>query len=295
MVTRILVPLDGSSLAETALPAAAALARAFHATVALLHIIEPDAPAEIHRDRHLTTPAEAEAYLADIARRIEGRVETHVHALPPTGVAAGIGRHATDEIPSGLIILTSHGNRGMHDVLVGTIPQKVAATSRIPVLLLKPARPPAAFDPRRILVPLDPESRHDAVLAYAQPLAAACGAQLDLLCVIPTRRTDSGAHAAAGALLPLTAAAYLALSEEMARDHLRGHLEALRQAGIVATATISRGDPARVIARTAAQGAPGLILLGTHGRSGLDALWNRSVAAAVARRTRTPLLLVPAT
>ncbi len=54
MFKHILVPLDGSKLAEAALPAAVSLAETLHAPVTLLHVIEQDAPEEVHRDRHLT-------------------------------------------------------------------------------------------------------------------------------------------------------------------------------------------------------------------------------------------------
>ena len=67
MFKHILVPLDGSKLAEAALPAAVSLAQTFSIPVTLLHIIEQDAPEEIHRDRHLTKASQAEAYLSRIA------------------------------------------------------------------------------------------------------------------------------------------------------------------------------------------------------------------------------------
>jgi nucleotide-binding universal stress UspA family protein len=55
MFKHILVPLDGSKLAEAAIPAAASLAQTLEAPVTLLHLIEQDAPQEIHRDHHLTS------------------------------------------------------------------------------------------------------------------------------------------------------------------------------------------------------------------------------------------------
>ena len=61
MFKHILVPLDGSTLAEAALPAAVSLAQTYKAPVTLLHVIEQDAPEEVHRDRHLTKAVEAEA------------------------------------------------------------------------------------------------------------------------------------------------------------------------------------------------------------------------------------------
>jgi nucleotide-binding universal stress UspA family protein len=293
MFKHILVPLDGSHLAEAALPAAVSLAQTLKAPVTLLHIIEQDAPEAVHRDRHLTDPIEAEAYLKDVASRFDVHVETHVHTAPVEDVARSIVDHAADEFQPDLIILTSHGNAGMHDLFFGTIAQEVVAAGGTPVLLLKPTESFNAFSLRHILVPLDNESIHDAVLPLAVQLAKACKAQLDLLCVIPTLGTDSGEHAAAGSMLPMTAAAYLDIAEEIAHDHFQVHLEQFEEAGIPATAEIARGDPATLIVKTAQRIGSDLILFGTHGRAGLDAFWNRSVTASVARRTQIPLLLIP--
>ena len=296
MFKHILVPLDGSKLAEAVLPAAVYLAHTLKAPVTLLHVIEQDAPAEVHRDRHLTNSAEAKAYLKGIAKAAfpaGTKVEIHVHTAPVADVARSLSDHAADEIQPDLILLTSHGNSGMHDLFFGNIAQQVAAEGGTPVLLLKPGESPAPFHLRRILVPLDNESVHDQALPTAETLARACKAQLDLLCVIPTLGTDSGEHAAAGTMLPVTAAAYLDIAEEIALEHFQSHLDVFGKSGLPATAEIARGDPAPVIARTAERLEVDMILFGTHGKSGLDAFWSRSVTAAVARRTKIPLLLVP--
>ena len=296
MFKHILVPLDGSTLAEAALPAAVSLAQAFNAPVTLLHIIEQDAPAEIHRDRHLTEAREAEAYLAETARRFfpaKIKLNLHVHTAPVADVARSIVDHSSDEIQPDLIILCSHGNSGMHDLVFGNIAQEVAAASGTPVLLIKPDESSSAFQINHILVPLDNESVHDKALPTAEMLAKAYGAELNLLCVIPTLGTLSGEEAAVSNMLPATASAYLDITEEIALEHFQGHLDLFKKAGIPATAEIARGDPAPVIAKTAEQIGADLIVFGTHGRAGLDAFWNRSVAASVARRTQTPILLLP--
>jgi nucleotide-binding universal stress UspA family protein len=296
MFKHILVPLDGSKLAEAALSAAVSLAQKYTAPVTLLHIIEQDAPAEVHRDHHLTTASEAEAYLAGVARSVfppQIKVELHVHTSPVTDVARSIVDHSSDEIQPDLIILCSHGNSGMHDLVFGNIAQEVAAASGTPVLLLKPDISPAPFQLRHILVPLDNESIHDRALPTAESLVRTYGAELDLLCVIPTLGTLSGEQAAASNMLPATATAYLDIAEEIALEHFQGHLDAYKKTDIPATAEIARGDPAAVIVKTADTIGADLILFGTHGRAGLDAFWNRSVAASVARRTGIPLLLIP--
>ena len=296
MFKHILVPLDGSTLAEAALPAAISLAKTFRAPVTLLHVIEQDAPEEVHRDRHLTEAGEAEAYLKKIAKKAfppEIKVDIHVHTSPVADVTRSIVDHSSDEIQPDLIILCSHGNSGMHDLVFGNIAQEVAAASGQPVLLIKPDDASSHFKVRHILVPLDNESVHDKALPTAEGIAKAYGAELNLICVIPTLGTLSGEQAAVSNMLPATATAYLDISEEIALEHFQGHLDLFKKKGIPATAEIARGDPAPVIVKTAEKIGADLILFGTHGHAGLEAFWNRSVAASVARRTAIPLLLIP--
>jgi len=296
MFKHILVPLDGSKLAETVLLAAASLAKTFKAPVTLLHIIEADAPEQIHHEHHLTGVQEAESYLAHVAARkvfASIKVDWHVHTAAVEKVARSIVDHSADEFQPDLIILCSHGNSGVHDLLFGNIAQQVAAASGRPVLLIKPAEVPTKFKLQQILVPLDNESVHDAVLPYVTGLAKAYKAETHLICVVPTYGTLTGEQAAAGSLMPATTAAYLDMSEEIAQEHFQGHLEEFKKARLSATAEIARGDPAPVIARVAQETAADLIIFGTHGRAGLDAFWNRSVAAGVARRTSVPILLIP--
>jgi nucleotide-binding universal stress UspA family protein len=296
MFKHILVPLDGSKLAEAALPVAAFLAKTLKAPVTLLHVIEHDAPEEVHRDHHLTDSAEAEAYLADAAKRAfpsKVKVDWHVHTAAVADVARSIVDHSADEFQPDLILLCAHGNGGMHDLFFGNIAQQVAAASGTPVMLIKPAESTIPFKIKRILVPLDNESVHDKAIPIARQLAKAFKAQLDMLCVIPTFGTLSGEKAASGNLMPATTAAYLDIAEEIAQEHFQTHLDDFKNDGLLATAEIARGNPVPVIAKTAENNGENLIIFGTHGRVGLDAFWNRSVPAGVARRTQIPLLLVP--
>jgi nucleotide-binding universal stress UspA family protein len=181
----------------------------------------------------------------------------------------------------------------MHDLFFGNIAQQVAAASGTPVLLIKPTGSSVIFKINHILVPLDNESIHDKAIPTAMELVKAYKAQLDLLCVIPTLGTLSGEQAATGNLMPATTTAYLDIAEEIAEEHFQAHLNEFQKAGLPASSEIARGDPAPVIAKTAERICADLIIFGTHGRLGLDAFWNRSVAASVARRTRIPLLLIP--
>jgi nucleotide-binding universal stress UspA family protein len=297
MFKNILVPLDGSNLAEAALPPAASLAKTLNAPITLLHVIEENPPQEVHHDHHLTQSEEAVAYLKDAAARAfskDTKVGTHVHTAEVKDVAASIIQHAKEEFNPDLIVMCAHGQSGFRDLIFGGIAQQVLAGGRTPLLLLQPkiaeSRP---FAVRCIFVPLDSESVHDSSLPYAELLAKAYGAEIYLLTVIPTYATLTGEGAAASSMLPATTTALLEIKEQTAKEHLQSHLDELLRAGYAAKAEIGRGDPATLIVETAKKVGADLILLSTHRKAGIDAFWARSVAPNVVRKTKIPLLLLP--
>jgi len=296
MFKHILVPLDGSRLAESALVPASLLAQTLGAPVTLIHVIEQGARPEVHKDRHLTETNEALAYLNEVAVRAfppAVKVKTHVHSAAVDDVAQSIVRHAQEEFEPDLIVMCSHGSGGMRDLLFGNIAQQIVARGTTPVLFAKPKDGASSFQLRQICVPLESESIHDDCLPYAEELARAFDAELYLLSVVPTFGTLAGADAAAGNLMPATTAALLEMKEENAAEHLQEHLDALRAAGLRVTAEVARGDPASVIVKSAEQNGSDLIVLSTHRKVGMDAFWARSVAPNVANRSSLPLLLIP--
>lgn len=296
MFKSILLPLDGSQLAEAALPAAASLAQTLHAQVTLLHVIEENAPQTVHKDRHLTKPDEAKAYLKEIAEQAfekNVKVDTHVHTAQVKDVSKSISEHVREFSPD-LIIMCAHGSGDIRDLLFGGIAQQVVAQGLTPLLLLQPTTAEKKpFNLRSILLPLDSESRHDDSLPFAQELAKAYSAEIYLLSVIATFGTLRGEEAATSSILPATTNALLDAREEAAKEHLQEHLNQLSRSGFRASAEVARGDPAQKIVSVAERINADLIILSTHRRAGMDAFWARSVAPNVARRTRIPILLIP--
>lgn len=293
MFKNILVPLDGSKLSEASLVPAALLAKTFRSHVTLLHIIEQDAPAEVHKERHLTRPDEAGEYLKDAASRAFPpgiKVDTHVHTEPVTNVIGSIREHVSEFQPE-LVIICTHGHGGVRDVLFGSIAQQIIAQGSTPLLVIKPDI--THFKMERILVPLDPDSHHDESLPLAGRLARALNAELQLLSVIPTFSTLAGEQAAAGNLMPVTVQAFLDIKEENASEDLNLHVDEFRKEGIKVFAEIVRGDPAPAIVRKAEQSGADLIILTTDRKAGMGAFWARSVAPKVANKTKVPLLLLP--
>jgi nucleotide-binding universal stress UspA family protein len=293
----ILMPLDGSTLAEAVLPVVSALARALDARINLLHVLETRAPATKHGDRHLQAQAEAAAYLEQVAADLRGaglNAEYHVHEQPQGDVARSIGDHA-DELDTTLIALCAHGRDRLRNLLKGNIAQQVLSDGRRPVLLV-PARMPAARDyaVRTILVPLDGTAAHEPAMPLALSMARVCGARLRLLLVIPTTGTLDPDQLSVGVLLPATMNAVLDLAASGGAEYLGDMAKRAAAAGVQTDLELVRGPAVPEVLAAAERCRCDLIVMATHGRRGLDAWMERSVAPNVADRVRCPLLLVRA-
>lgn len=297
MFKHLLLPLDGSVLAEAALPAGRYLADALDARITLIHVVEKDAAASIHGERHLTGHAEAAAYLDRIRQRefpAERPVALHVHESTVKDAAAGIVEHQ-DELAPDLIVMCSHGWGGVRDLLFGSIAQQVITAGRVPVLLVRPATATERthFECRHILAPTDGRPDHEEGLLISARLAGALHAHLNLVSVAPTVETLAGRQAAAGRFMPGATRTLLEMVEDQLRSYLAGMVERFHAEGVSVSASVRRGDPAARIVRYAETMRADLIVFGTHGKAGTKAFWAHSVGARVLAQTSRPALLVP--
>jgi nucleotide-binding universal stress UspA family protein len=295
----LVVPLDGSRLAESVLPAAAALARGLKASLTLLHVLERDAPARAHGERHLADRRDAEAYLAGVARRapIRGtRVSWHVHENDDAGLARVLAEHEK-EFGHDLVVLCTHGRGGARRAMMGSVAQQLVNAGTVPVLVLRPPAPGSrtvrSF--RSILLALDADHRHgEGAVDAAAELAHAFGAAVHLAMIVPSFGLRLGRWMLTGRLLPSTTAALLEQSAADAEKLAAKRCAALRKAGVRTDARVLRGDPVRMLVQAAAEIDADLVALATHGRSGARALFTGSVASRVANLCNRPLLLAPA-
>ncbi len=296
MYTRFLVPLDGSSLAETALPVVERLALVSGAQVLVLHVIERDAPTMVHGERHLTSLAEAHEYLEGVVQRLRAagvNAIFHAHEVPQGDVAQCIVAHA-EEDQADLIVLCTHGEGRVRHWLFGSIAQQVLRRGITPVLL---TRPPLdgdtpAFEPQHVLVPLDATEAAEAALAPAAEIARRLHATLHLVMVVATPSTVRGERRSATSLLPNTSQVLLELERQNALEYLERLAGSLRRADLPVTTEVRRGEIAPALAEEAAEPGVGLVVLATHGKSGLQAVWAGSIAASLLARTRAPVLLL---
>jgi nucleotide-binding universal stress UspA family protein len=294
-INHIIVPLDGSRLAEVSIEPAVEVAERCHARVTLLHVLERKAPATIHHDRHLTAEAEADTYLQGVADRFSFAsipIDRHTHPNPERDVAASIATHAR-ELHVDLIVLCTHGQGGPREWMTGSLAQRVIRQAEVPVLLVRPrAGAPAPFAPRSVLTALDGTIAGESILPAACAMARAFDAELNLVMTVPTVSTVPGDRAATALLSPMATTAELELEAASAADYLQRVTALVGATGVPARGEVMRGDAARNLVERAGRDPGCVLALATHGRGGFDTLWAASVGSRVVNRMQGPLLLV---
>lgn len=184
MFNRILVPLDGSALAEGALAHAEQFARAYTANIILLQVMDPspyrDMPNQTEPLNWQIHKAEAEMYLQEVAGRLRKRNLTVEYALREGRTAENIIDFAHSENIN-LLVLSSHGSSGLSRWNNSSITTKVIDKIYLPILLVRsfqeqPANgqesesAPKGVHYQRILLPIDSSRRAECALPAATAL-----------------------------------------------------------------------------------------------------------------------------
>lgn len=191
MFQHILAPLDGSLLAEGALPHVVALAKAFGARVTLLRVLE--CPTSTEQDKPLDLmdwemhKREAHAYLAAHVDQLQA-VGIPAAAVLLEGRAAACIIHFIHQSDVDLIVLSTHGISGLSAWNVSSVAQKILMRARRSIVLVR-ALPASTVDLTglhyaRLLVPLDGSQRAECALPVAERLAQYHRAQLLLAHVV---------------------------------------------------------------------------------------------------------------
>jgi nucleotide-binding universal stress UspA family protein len=294
-VHHMVLPLDGSRLAEAALPAGIALAARLQARVTLLHVLERHPPATVHGERHLTNVEEAAAYLRGVSSRFADHqiaIESHVHPSPEGDVPVSIAQHV-EELNTDLVVLCTHGHGGIRGWFSGSIAQRVVRRTTPPTLLVRPSRSDQpGFEPRTVMVALDGTEEGEAVLPAALALALAFDASISLFYAVPTLATVPGDKAAAARLTPSATAAALDLEQASAVEYVDHLGERLERSGVTVEGEVGRGSAAERLIAASERFPDSVVALATHGRAGFDAVWSGSVGAKVVTKASGPLLLV---
>ena len=286
-IRRLLFPTDFSEGAALAFPQAAALAAWHDAELHILNVKEGGASPEESLPASLDVLREWLGYASDAGPTDEldlealSIVQNQVDAdSAPERIVDYAEAEGID-----LVVMSTHGRRGVQRMLLGSVTEEVVRKVPCPVLAVRSDGEKApAPTVRRILVPVDFSDASKTAVRHANALAQTYGADVDLLHVV-----EQVVYPSAYGVDP----AYFPTQEvltrvertlgEMAREDLgRNQVQVSAVVGYAPTS----------ILRHAEENDIDLIVIATHGRSGLDRMLLGSVAERVLRRAPTPVFIV---
>jgi len=297
MYTKMLIPLDGSKTAEQVLPFARILAARLKLPVELLDVIDISAmSAHIASDKARfldTLIAEGERvsreYLDEIAAGLSGVIVTSTVARG--SAADAIIEHAATEKGT-LIAMATHGRSGLSRWMLGSVAEKVLRGSHNPLFLVRVHEEGATNDAamiKSIVVPLDGSELAESVLPTAMEVAKALDLEVHLC-----RAYELAASVYQGS------EDYLPNYDEMLREvkeetenYLAEKAAALKAAGLSRVSAVAlAGSGAEEIIRYTQTHRDALVVMCTHGRSGISRWFLGSVTERVVRHSDHPVLVL---
>ena len=296
MLHTILVPLDGSPVAEQGLAPACRLARETGATLSLVRGVFYFAVDSKNREADRVAAREAKGYLGtmrDTLARDGFAVRTEV--VPCDAVGAIL--FAADMQEVDLISICTHGRGGLSHALVGSVAEAVLQQADTPILITRALAEPAqqATAPYgTILVPLDGTPFAEAALAYLARERIGDDAELILLPVVAPVVPPYVPGLMGDAAVEIYNGADRETQQRLvgAEAYLQATGTALRRTGPWRTrAMLGVAGPAILAAATSE--SADLIVLVTHGRHGLDRILYGSVARELLHHAEVPMLILP--
>jgi nucleotide-binding universal stress UspA family protein len=308
MARRLLVPLDGSELSESAIFWAEALAYALGGELELLSVVPHDLVneglnAEIAFNHNLSEPEPRDPAVAEgdpDARRLQSVRATLEHARTArdwrvpvhTTIRKGDpAKEIADQAEltdASMVVMTTHARSGPARAFVGSVTDEVINRSRVPVLAIRPGLGPPRRPIGRVLVTLDGSELSEAILPVLTPLAKelSCSVVLFSLAELPPPTIP-----VQGAAIPLGPSPAIPPAEIM--DHLDRAAAQVGRAGVQVETRVADGrHPADAIMQAAAESDADLIAMSTHGRRGLNRWVRGSVTDAVLHHAEVPILVV---
>ncbi len=296
----ILFPVDLSETSSLMAPHAMALANKFSASLHLVFVARMfDYFSELYVSDTVITNFK-KAVMDGAEKRLLEFAGEYFSALPAvkttilTGDIAEEILHYMQTEPIDLLVLGTHGRKGLEKVFFGSIAERLLKAATVPVFLVNPYRgerlsPPATPEElfRRILFPVDLTAISTSIVPFVRSMTAAFKAELELLCVL---RTVTYFHA-----LYVPDHSIFSFEEEM-RVGAKRKLEEFKQTYFSTfpptRTSVLVGDISEKILDHIRLKKIDLVIMGTHGRKGLDKIMFGSIAERVAKASPVPVLLV---
>jgi len=287
MFKKILVPLDGSTLAEQVYPHLAELAQAFDSELDLLSVCEPEetSPGQVCR---LYLNAETEQ-LRSMMKTTSVRINQKVVEGNPTRQML---KYAAEKGVD-TIMLTSHGSSGIKPWSLGSTVNKLLHTASVPLIVVRAVESAAVGASNvfsRIVVPLDGSEAGNAVLPVIKRLAERLPVELTLMQVI---EKGHKVHTVGGLNYIPYKDLDLEAKSKLVNEYLAGVAAEFAGTLAVTKSVVRQGDPAEEILKLAAETEAGMIALSSHVHSTLEAWFYGSTVHKIVQSANRSFMLVP--
>jgi nucleotide-binding universal stress UspA family protein len=285
MYKRILVPLDGSKLAEEVLPYAKFLANALDLPMNLLHVNDPESAAP---SSHTVQGTD---YLKAVAATLPASLA--VNCSVENGRAAEVIVDSASRDPNTLITMATHGRSGGQRWLLGSVAQKVLHAAINPLLLIRPSeqtRASAEARLRTLILPLD--GSHLAEKIFPHVVYLANSLKLEVVLIRTYTLPTTGYFMAIGISPPAIGEMQAKIKKEVT-DYLQAKVEELQAEGIekVSLVAVEGRGPEEII-DLARRTADTIVAMSTHGRSGIGRWVLGSVTDRVVCYCGDPVLVI---
>lgn len=290
MYEKILVPLDGSEMAEVAIPYAIELAGKLGHAVDLLYVTESNKPDTRHMNQ-LYLDKMVEVIKQGVMKE-KGQTKTFKSAIVASEPAEGILEYA-DNQDVGLIVMGTHGRHGVRRWTLGSVAEKVVRATDRPVVLIRTtgvtgtAKEPGAF--KKILVPLDGSKESETVISYIEEIAHKFQALVVLVQIV---NMGYFTIAAEGYNYVVHSDDQTESFKKYAHDYLEGVARRFSAKGITTSFEVKAGNPAEEIIALADNIQADIVAMSTHARSRVGRWVFGSVAERVLYEGHCHLLLV---
>jgi len=286
MFNRILFPIDDSDGAAAVRDDVYTLAAAHDATLHVLNVADTahDSVTRIGDEVIDTLQREGETLVKEVASQAAAQGIATKTAVIQGGVAATITKYA-ETADVDLIVMPTQGRSGIEERLLGSTTERVSRETPIPLLTLRPSVEPLSVPIERLLVPTDGSDTAGAALDAGIDLAATDDSTLHLLSVVDTSLFAD----------ELLAEQYADSLSEAAEDVVADARKQATAAGVEDVITTVHNDEsvAAGIRSCAAEIDADCIVVGTHGRTGLDRYLLGSVTETLIRTAPVAVLVVP--
>lgn len=299
MYSKILVPLDGSRLAEGVLPYARAFAETLKIPVELFQVIEPETIATFSDPEHGRYVDAVQAGLKNSALDYLDAVAASFPDPSAVDCSVEIGSPAEAIVHKGaaqrgtLFAMATHGRSGLRRWLLGSVAEKILRASSNHLLLVRPVGDVQVGGVARLdkaIVALDGSPLAENVIPPVALLSKKMDMEILLLQVYALPRSSYVADEYMGDMERIRRDVRARASDYLDARAYQLQAEGLRRVSALAL----EGDAAEVIINIARRTADNLVVMCTHGRSGIGRWVLGSVTEKVVRHSGDPVLVVRA-